>query len=153
MSCEPKKVYQFDKELNFIKEFKSVNQASKQMNIPRRNIRYVCEKLRDSSGGYIWSYERELILRVTKRQDKRVYQFNKRDYLIGEYESVSKASTQTNIPASNISKAALGKRKTTGGYIWSYEEPITIIEDEKHPVKKRRIPNPSILIEKRRKIN
>jgi len=148
------KVFQFDKQLNFLKEYESIHQASKSTGIARRNIKYVCEKKRDSAGDFIWSYSREFEVRISKKQDKKVYQYNMRNYYIAEFNSISEAARETNTSRCNISKVALGKRLTANEFYWSYEEPITIIEDEKHPVKKRRIPNPSILIEsKRRKIN
>lgn len=145
------KVFQFDKQLNFIKEYESLHEASKATGIARRNIKYVCNKKRDTAGGYIWSYTREIEVRISKKQDKKVYQYNMRNYYVGEYNSISEAARETNTSRCNISKVALGKRLTANEYYWSYEGPITIIEDEKHPIKKRRIPNESILIEKRRK--
>ena len=48
-----------------------------------------------------------------------VYQYDKSNNLIASYESVNEAFRQTNIR--HISECATGKRKTAGGYIWSYE--------------------------------
>ena len=85
---------------------------------------------------------------------KKVGQYDSNNNLLKEFNSISEAAKETNTSRCNISKVALGKRLTANDFYWTYEEPITIIEDDKHPVKKRRIPNPSILIEsKRRKIN
>ena len=50
---------------------------------------------------------------------RTVYQYDKNNNLIASYESVNEAFRQTNIR--HISECATGKRKTAGGYIWSYE--------------------------------
>lgn len=47
-----------------------------------------------------------------------VYQFDLRGCLIQQYESVNEAFRQTQIR--HISECATGKRKTAGGYKWSY---------------------------------
>ena len=53
---------------------------------------------------------------------KMVYQFNLDKKLIARYESVNEAFRQTKIR--HISECALGKRKTAGGYFWSYNSTI-----------------------------
>ena len=49
---------------------------------------------------------------------KAVYQYTKDLKLIATYDSVNDALRATNIR--HISECATGKRKTAGGYIWSY---------------------------------
>ena len=49
---------------------------------------------------------------------KTVYQYTKDLKLIATYDSVNDALRATNIR--HISECATGKRKTAGGYIWSY---------------------------------
>lgn len=49
---------------------------------------------------------------------KAVLQFTKDGQFIAEYPSISEASRQTGIPASNISYCCSGKNRTTGGSIW-----------------------------------
>ena len=55
-----------------------------------------------------------------RRPKKYVYQYSLNGVLIGEYESVNEAFRQTGIR--HISECAIGKRKTAGGYIWTYEK-------------------------------
>ena len=50
---------------------------------------------------------------------KFVYQYDKDENLIASFESVNEAFRQTNIR--HISECANGKRKTAGGYVWSYK--------------------------------
>lgn len=56
-----------------------------------------------------------------KYHQKRVYQFDKQNNFINEYESVAEAERQTQVPHSNIVKVCNGQRKSAGGYKWSYE--------------------------------
>ena len=70
--------------------------------------------------------------RVSGRRLK-VYQYDlKGNFLMG-FESISKAEQKWNIPNGKISECCLGKRKTTGGFRWSYYKqeslpPLTLIE-------------------------
>jgi len=53
-----KKVYQYDKDMNFIKEWDSSSEASRVLNISGGHIREVCNKKgnRKTVGGFIWKY-------------------------------------------------------------------------------------------------
>lgn len=55
-----KKVYQFDKQGNFLNEYESVAEAERQTNIHHGNIVRVCKGERKSAGGFKWSYDRTL---------------------------------------------------------------------------------------------
>lgn len=52
-------VYQYDKEYNFIRSFKSAKEAGLSLNINHGNLCSCCEGNRKTAGGYIWSYEKE----------------------------------------------------------------------------------------------
>ena len=51
-----KKVLQFTKSGEFIKEWPSMNEASRQLKISCCNICRCCSGIRKSAGGYIWRY-------------------------------------------------------------------------------------------------
>lgn len=53
-----KKVYQYDKQGNFIKEWEYMTKASIELGINKANIAEVCKGNRKSAGGYVWRYER-----------------------------------------------------------------------------------------------
>lgn len=53
-----KKVYQFDKNQNFISEFKSIDEASKLCGINRCCISDVCYGRQKTAGGFTWSFTR-----------------------------------------------------------------------------------------------
>jgi hypothetical protein len=51
-----KRVIQFDLDANYIAEYKSVSDASKQTDCNKTSIAKVCRGERKSCGGYFWSY-------------------------------------------------------------------------------------------------
>ena len=58
---------------------------------------------------------------IKKNNSKVVFQYDSQNNLIKEWESSMEVERQTGINHRNISAVCTGKRKTTGGYIWSYE--------------------------------
>lgn len=58
---------------------------------------------------------------IRKAFQKRVYRFDRNGNYIDSFESVKLAGIQMNINPSAISDVARGKRKTAGGYKWSYD--------------------------------
>ena len=51
----PKKaVLQFDKEMNFITEYKSIREAGNKTNTDKGDISKVCSNKQKSAGGFIW---------------------------------------------------------------------------------------------------
>lgn len=55
----PKRVSQFDLQLNVLYEYETVTQAAKSTGISRGNIEACCLKKRKTAGGYIWRYADE----------------------------------------------------------------------------------------------
>ena len=53
-----KKVFQYDKNLNFIYEFDSVSQASIATKVSQSNISQAARKITKKAGGFIWCYEK-----------------------------------------------------------------------------------------------
>lgn len=51
-----------------------------------------------------------------------VGQYDKEGNKVAEYNTITKAAEIVGCPASKISAVCKGKRKTSGGYIWKYEE-------------------------------
>lgn len=52
---------------------------------------------------------------------KPVFQFSKDGSFMREWEYMNEAAKTLNIPKPNISACCLKKRKSAGGYVWSYE--------------------------------
>lgn len=54
-------VIQYDKDMNYIAEYKSIAEASKTNRIDATDIGRVCKGRRRSAGGYVWKYKKEKI--------------------------------------------------------------------------------------------
>lgn len=54
-----KKVYQYTKEMEFVKEWSYMSEAAKELDICKTSISMCCLGQRPSAGGYIWRYEIE----------------------------------------------------------------------------------------------
>lgn len=70
---------------------------------------------------------------INQRNSRKVFQYNLDGDFINEYQSISEAAKIINGNISKISSCALGKRKSTSGFQWSFEKKNKI---EKYAVKK-----------------
>lgn len=126
-------VYQYDLNGNFLAEFPSIMEAERNTGISNSAICACCKGTNNYTKDYIWSYEKHKKIDkvdpkqirydlITKKQEKKVYQYDLSGVFIKEYKSLSEASRITNINFKDISACCLKKRiKQAGGYIWSYD--------------------------------
>lgn len=54
-----KKVYQYTRQKDFIREWDYMSLAAKELNINKANIGEVCNGNRKTAGGFVWKYEKE----------------------------------------------------------------------------------------------
>ena len=52
-----KKVQQYDLQGDFVREFKSTQEASRILKISQGNISVCCRGKRKTAGGYVWKYK------------------------------------------------------------------------------------------------
>lgn len=126
-------VYQYGLDGNFLAEFPSMMEAERNTGIDSSAICACCKGVHNYTKDFIWSYEKHKKIDkvdpkqiryelITKKQEKKVYQYDLSGVFIQEYKSLSEASRITNINFKSISKCCLKKRiKQAGGYIWSYD--------------------------------
>ena len=126
-----RRVYQYDLDGNFMKEFKSITQAEKETSILRVNITACCRDRVRQSGGYQWRYYKQdnigkvrakkIAADLKTRGCKRVAAFQD-GIEVMRFNSVLEASEFIGCPHANvnISACALDKRKTAYGYSWKY---------------------------------
>lgn len=129
-----KKVQQYTLEGVFVREYNSAFDAVKENNWQEasyHNIQSVCNQVKKykSYQGFLWKYSNDVRninewikrYKITdNKQKKTVYQYDLNDNFIGKYTSVGMAAKTLNLIQQNISKVATGKRKTCGGFKWSY---------------------------------
>ena len=118
----PKKVIQFDMQMNKIDEYLSIRDAARKTKIDRKNISSCCKKNVISAGGFIWRYEDDLTVRTRKyRKTKNVLQFEMDGTFIRLFESTKEAAEELGISQTGISSCCVGKYKHSNGFIWKYK--------------------------------
>lgn len=126
------KVFQFNKNGIFIKEWNSTQEAERKYNKKQSgdNIGSCCRKKQKSAYGYIWSYEPKLELEYYLNRDKKPIGFGEHKYIkvnqhtldgtfIKEWNSRKEANEFYNIKNDNISKCCSNKQKQTRGFVWT----------------------------------
>lgn len=136
--AKPKRVSQYDLNMNLVRIWDSVFQAQKIGGYTSSEISAVCNyKRRKTHKGYIWrftdSYTEEEYLKdcntdFTKRPvvgAKILYQYDLDKNLIATYESVADAVRKTGFSKSSIQACLYGKREKSHGSIWLYDNLIS----------------------------
>lgn len=141
-----KKVYQYDLNGNFIKEWTSISEVERQLNIDNSGISMCCKGKIKYFHNNQWRYEYsdsidsinvfDLRSKNKKNKGKKVYQYSINGEYIGEYNNSRVAKEELNIGTS-INSAAKN-HKTAGGYQWFYEykglnvDPVNIHAKKHH---------------------
>jgi hypothetical protein len=120
-----RKIRQYDLEGKFIKEFNSIIDAAKTINISKGAIQCVLSNKGKTAAGFIWKYSEDktpIIEKITinKNRGRNVGQYDLNMNLINVYQSTADASRKVNIHKNNIWGAIKNFRKTAGGFIWKY---------------------------------
>lgn len=123
MASRYKKVYQYDIDGNYLKEFNSSNEVKELIGANTNYIRKCCLGKLKSHFGYRWSYERvdKLPTIEYKTNAIPVIQFDKDWKFIKEWKSALEISETLNIDQSSIGRCCKGKQGTAGGYRWKYK--------------------------------
>jgi hypothetical protein len=122
-----RKIVQYDLEMNKIKDFNSVVEASKELNIGKSNIRGILTNYRKTAGGFIFKYLEDnnhydpVILKPNNR-NRKVTQYDLDMNVIKIFNSIIEASKELNIHKNNIRGVITNYRKTAGGFIFKYLE-------------------------------
>jgi len=117
-----KKVYQYDLNMNLIKEYKSITSASKETNIPKESITSCCNEKQVQTNGFTFRFEENKDkIRKDKSNKKKVIQYDKQMKILNEFDSINEASKQLLINYSCILDCCKGRQKTSGGFIFEYK--------------------------------
>jgi hypothetical protein len=116
----PKRVFQYDLDMNLIDEYPSLNYAAKISGCESGNISKCCKHKVRSVGGFIWRFEGDSRGMRGHRNSKSVNQYDLDMNFIKNHNSVKDASQSTGLLPSVISACCKGKFKTSGGFIWKY---------------------------------
>lgn len=112
------KLYQYDMEGNFIREWATATEATKSFN-NTINV-YKAIRLGGSSGGFQWSWEKLPNMKklTTKTQPRKVGKYTLNGELVQVFDTVREAKADT-CGAPNVLS---GKRKTAGNHVFKYLE-------------------------------
>lgn len=116
-------IIQYDLSGNFIREWKSQQEASIQLNIGISNINVCLKNKVTFSGGFVWKYKtKNYPLKIEKPilgNNKPVLQFDLNDNFIREWESQQEVKKELKIK--DISHCLVGRHKTAAGYKWKFK--------------------------------
>jgi len=116
-----KKVYQYDLQMNLIKVYKSITEASKETNIPKELITSCCNENQVKTNNFIFRFEyNKGNIRINK-WIKPVIQYDLQMNYISEFNSIKEASIKLKLNNSCISDCCKGNQKTSGGFIFEYK--------------------------------
>jgi hypothetical protein len=116
----PKKVYQYDKDMNLISNYPSIKNAERTTGISSSNIAKCCKHKVTFVSGYVWRFEGDLTPPKYKNR-KEVLKYDIDMNLLEKYENIRKASLDTKVSDSGIRLCCNNKRYSAGGFIWKYK--------------------------------
>lgn len=117
-----KSVYKYDKDMNYISDYPSINNAAKNNNVASTNITKCCNHKVRMVGGFVWRFENDLTPPEYKKGHMMVMQYDMNNNFIKEYKNCNRASIENNLKPSNILSCCKGIQKTSGGFIWKYKK-------------------------------
>jgi len=125
-------VLQYDKKLNFVNRFSSLNDAARAIGASENTlISRVCKKKSYTAYGFYWRHADEPITEEEKKEiltvkphpnGKAVRQFSLDGEFVAEYESLHAAERETGFSFKNIWNSVSGLKHTAYGYRWAYAE-------------------------------
>lgn len=139
-------VYQFTRDGDFVKSYRSATVAAKELGISNCNISGSIKHRKLTVGGFIWEsaptterrkvsnkgiskprVKRTHVKNVNKsnQQNVKIYQFAKDGTFIKEWNSIKEASTVLCVNQGNICRSAQHHLYSVGGCLWEYTPTTT----------------------------
>ena len=107
----------------FIKEWKSIKEASKKLGIERTSISKAIHGKSKTAGGFVWKIKGT----YSPYNSRPISQYDLKGNFIRDWENVQQAEGTLKIR--NILNALNGRNKTAGGYQWKYKNSGKIITE------------------------
>jgi hypothetical protein len=117
-----KKVYQYDLDGNFIKEFRSARTAASELNLNHGNISRCCNGKFKHTGGYIFRYEMnsDIKLENPNAVKKIVIEVDYNGLEINRWLSIMDCSRDTKLDQGNISRVCNNKLRSIKGRFFKF---------------------------------
>lgn len=116
-------VFQYNIDGTFIREWKCASDASSELGVDVSNISRCCNNITKTSNGYIWRYEKDVQDKndiCIENEKPKIFQYNKNGEYVAKFNSVREAFELTGIKKTGIRGCLSGRLKSSGGYMWSY---------------------------------
>ena len=123
-----KKVYQFDINGNFISEYRSIREASRETKIGVKLIRMSAENKSKLAKSFIWKYENSIteneIKNRTNHSNKKrpIIQLDMFNNIINEFPSIQEAARTSNLNPRKICSCCKLKLEKYNDYKWIYKD-------------------------------
>jgi len=120
---ELKKIYEYDMEGVFIKEWESINEASYELNVSSSTIlNALYNNFLLGKDKKRFSYNKVINLDYNvKTKNKKIYQYDINNNFITEWNSIKEATLFYQLKSfSSISNCLKGYSKTANGFIWKF---------------------------------
>lgn len=125
-----KKIYQYGLDGEFVKEWVSMSEATRQLGVRTGDLSRCCQGKNHVCRGYQWRWEKYDRIEPFNYQNHitdllgiPVYQYTLSGEYVGEYKSVTEAGKQFNDTAFfSISSCCSGNKKSAFGFQWSHEK-------------------------------
>lgn len=117
-------VYQYDFNGVFVKEYKNIYIASKELDIPYSSILNCIQGRNNSAGGYMWSIQyQEKIDKYKVKQSQCIDKYDYEGNFIARYDSIKSATESSTIIKNrkSIENCCKGRIEYTRDGIWRYE--------------------------------
>jgi hypothetical protein len=117
-----RKVYQYDLNGNFIKEYRSVRFAATELGLNHSNISRCCNGIFKHTGGYIFKYEitNNIQLKNPNAVKKIVVEVDSNGLEIGKWVSIMECSRSIGIDNGNLSRVCNGKLPSIKGRYFKF---------------------------------
>ena len=119
-----KTVYQYMiEDGRLLNTFDCLFSAANDINATKQDISRACLSVNQTYYGFYWSYiyKEPFEPPIKDERKKQVQQFSLEGELLATYISVAKASRQTGISKTCISRVCRGERESSSGFRWRYE--------------------------------
>lgn len=121
-----RKVYQYDYNGNFIKEWGCIKKASDFLGVSETVVRAAANGEQNHAGGFVWSFEDKFPgfeANPNNGIPQPVEQYDLNGVSLNRYASATEAARKVKgTTRQGIGKACLGKYKSCGGYLWKFEK-------------------------------
>lgn len=134
-----KEVEKYSLSGEFLRRYRSANQASEDTGICHSDICKCCRGESLRAGKYLWKYtnsDKKIVPIIQTQVQRKVKQFTQDGVFLKQYESLAEAAKETGISKSTICKVCNGIGCTAGGFCWAYEESAPRLKKAKSGQKK-----------------